>query len=182
MENDLIKILNKFRKIEPDADYAKKSKMLILSSRKKEANFKFSFNMRNVFEMLRFSAIFIVVFFLIASVIGGVSYINKEFSPLNLEGLNQKSLTTEAKSINNSIQGTLEEIKYLDQANKKAIHTITEVSKNNPVYSNIISTSSSSTASSSTSTEDIQNFLITSPTSTDGSNQDINNLLDKASQ
>ena len=183
MDKDITKILSGLRHIEPDKNYAHKSKMIILSLEKSEkAKFSLAFsqfNIKNVFETLRFSSIFIVTFFLIFSILGGVSYINKTFSPLALEGLDQKSLVIEAKDINNSIQITLEEIKYLDQANKKAINTISELSKNKPIYSNI---ATSSIISDSTSTEDIENFLITSPTSTDESNININLLLDKVAE
>lgn len=192
--DNLEKKLRNLKSIGPDKKYAEKSRMLILASPKITPDTKTTIHStaktgalvhvgwKNIAELLRFSGVFAIALFVIFSILGGVSYINKTFSPLSLEGLNQKSLTTEAKDINSSIQITLSEIQYLDQANKKAINTANEISKNNPVYSNIATTSTSTDAST---TEDINNYLITSPTSTNvdnTNNQDVNSLLDKAAQ
>ncbi len=178
MEKDILKILNKLKEIKPDPDYAKKSRMLILVSKQNELK-SLNFGFKNFTEILRFSAVVGLAGFLLLSLLEGVFYVNKNFSPLALEGLNQKSLITEAEGINNSIQITLKEIKYLDQSNKKTINMINEISKNEPVYSNIPMNYSSAEA---TSTEDIENFLIESPTSTDINGQNINSLLDKVAQ
>lgn len=189
MDRNIVKILKELRHIEPDKDYARRSKIIILSSKEqRETKFDLAiarFNFKNAVALARFSGIFIVAFFLIFSMLGGVSYVNKTFSPLALEGLDQKSLIAEAENINNSIQITLEEIKYLDQTNKKTINTIDELSKNVPnvpEYSNISISATSSSTDSSTSTEDIENFLITSPTSTDETEDAINALLDKIAE
>jgi hypothetical protein len=191
MKNDIKTILKELKRIEPDKDYAQRSKMIILASQqKKEAKLSVFSNFlkfKNIIEVARFSVVFTLVLFMLFSIISGVSYINKTFSPLSLEGLDQKSMITEAKDINNDIQLTLEEIKYLDQSNKKAINTIKELSKNEPIYSNI-STSSSSTDSTSTEEvneaagETIQDFLIVSPTSTEENNLNTDSLLDKIAQ
>ena len=183
-EHDILKILKKCESIKPDPEYSIRSKSLILSSRQndKEQPLKaFMHSMTNISELFRVSAIAGVAAFLLLFLLGGVSYINKTFSPLSLQGLSQKSLVTEAQDINNSIEITLEQIKYLDQSNQSAINTINEVSKNAPVYSTTTPETVTSTAANSTatSTDDIQKFLIdASSTASDSTN----NLLDKLSQ
>lgn len=178
-ENEIVKILKKCESIKPDKNYTEKSRMLILNSPVKETPASLFLPIKNLFEILRISGVVGVVAFLLLFLMGGISYINKNFSPLGLEGLSQKSLVTEAKDINNSIEITLKEIKYLDQSNQRTINTISEVSKNQPIYSTTTPVETTTTQSISTSTDDISKFLITTSTSTAESTDD---LLDKVSQ
>ncbi len=183
-EHDILKILKKYESIKPDYEYSQQSKGIILSSQqnKKALPLKTILSsMLNISELLRVSAIAGVAAFLLLFLMGGVSYINKTFSPLSLEGLSQKSLVTEAQDINNSIEITLEQIKYLDQSNQSAINTINQVSKNTPVYSTTTPETATSTAdnATATSTDDIQKFLINASSTMPDS---TNNLLDKLSQ
>jgi len=178
IENEIQKILNSCKLIKPNQEYTQNSKMVILATQPKETSPIFS--ARNLFEILRTSGVVGIVSFLLLFLMGGVSYINKNFSPLGLEGLSQKSLITEAKDINNSIEITLKQIKYLDQSNQKTINTISEVSKNQPIFSTTTpAVAATSTQSAATSTDDISEFLIETSTSTVDSTDD---LLNKAAE
>ena len=178
----VLKILNELKSIKPDKGYGERSLMLILASKQNEAQKAPRFGFKTVIESLRISAVVGVIGFLLATLMGGVSYINKNYSPLSLEGLNSKSLVAEANSIDNSIQITLQEIKYLDQSNKKAIKTIDNVSKNDLVYT----ATTTSVSSTSSTTEDnsplgeIEKMLMEKPSTDTG--QSIDELLDKLSQ
>ncbi len=179
-------LLKELKKIEPDRDYSRTSKIAILNySRPEEKSGRF------LMEIIRFAAAAAAGILLIITALGGASYFNEKYSPLNMEGLNQKNLVSEAKDINDSIKITLEEIKYLDQSNKKAINAMNELSKNKPNASSLSATASSSL--NATSTEDLNNFLInpsvapSAATSTEinGTStnfQDVNALLEKISQ
>ncbi|MDI6734250.1 MAG: hypothetical protein QMD50_02010 [Patescibacteria group bacterium] len=171
-----LQILKNLKSIKPDRGYAERSKMLILATPQNSREKVSYFN--NFFELLRFSVALGLGSFLIIGLLGGISYINKNFSPLGLEGLNQKSLSVEAEDINHSIQITMEEIKYLDQTNQKVIRTMNEVSKNKPIYSNVSSTISADIESSST--EDISAFLIKDPAlNLNNATGTIDEMLDK---
>jgi hypothetical protein len=175
-ENEILKILNSCKSIKPDQDYSERSRMLILASEQKAPQGKFSaLSLRNFVEIFRISGVVGIISFLLLFLMGGVSYINKNFSPLGLEGLSQKSLVTEAKDINNSIEITLKQIKYLDQSNQKTLNTISEVSKNQPIYSTTTPVSATSTQPNTTSTDDISEFLIATSTSTVESTDDLLN-------
>ncbi len=183
IENDILKNLKKCESIKPDQEYLTRSKSAILSSTQNEKALPIKTllsSMLNISEFLRVSAIAGIAAFLLLFLMGGVSYINKTFSPLSLEGLSQKSLVTEAQDINNSIEITLGQIKYLDQSNQKAISRIDEASKNTPLYSTTTAETATSTAvpATATSTDDIQKFLIDASTTPD----QTNSLLDKLSQ
>ena len=158
-EERLIKILSELREIGPDKDYARKSRVLILSPAKVASGARFV-TVKSAFEFLRLAAVTAFGIVLLLTIFGGVSYINKNFSPVMLSGLDQKSLMTEADEINNSIDVTLKEIKYLDNSNAATNKQIEQIADNK-----IFSTS------------------ITIPTSTDSRfDQKINDLLEKASQ
>ena len=169
IENDIIKILKGLNSINPGKEYSENSRMVILASPQKEAEKTRWFSLKHAIEIFRLSTAVGVISFLLLVLMGGVSYINNTFSPLALDGLNQNSLTTEAAGIDNSIQITLSEIKYLDQSNKKAIKTIDQVSQNKPVYKEATSTITTSTietaepalenSASSTATSSIDELL-----------------------
>lgn len=181
-EHEIIKNLHGLKAIKPEQEYLRKSKMVILSSPQNEALKSPVFAFGNFIEILRISSVVGVVGFLLLFLMGGVSYINKNFSPLGLEGLSQRSLVTEAKDINNSIEITLKEIKYLDQSNQRAIKTMSEVSKNQPIYSTTTIAAATSTQSTSTSTDDISKFLIATATSTTETAESMDDLLNQISQ
>ncbi|MEK7149877.1 MAG: hypothetical protein AAB757_02800 [Patescibacteria group bacterium] len=179
-DQDIIKILQNFKSIKPDRNYSEKSRMLVLLSKEQIADNKLpSFKIKSFADVLKLSTLVGAAIFLLLFLVGGVSYINKNFSPLALEGLNQKSLIAEAENINNSIQITLEEIKYLNQSNQNAINTIEEVSKNKSMY-----VAPTSTPSVSTSTiDEIDKFLIeNNPSSTENQSDLIDKLLNQISQ
>ncbi|MBI5401312.1 hypothetical protein HZB05_00570 [Candidatus Wolfebacteria bacterium] len=179
-EEKIVKILQNLKSVKPDRNYSEKSRMLVLLLKEQIADNKFSRSkIKSFADILRLSTLIGAAIFLLLFLVGGVSYINKNFSPLALEGLNQKSLVAEAENINSSIQITLEEIKYLDQSNQKAIKTIEEVSKNKPIY-----IAPTSTILISTSTVDeFDKFLIeNNPSSTETQADSIDELLNQISQ
>jgi len=158
-EEKLIKILSELRTVRPDKDYARKSRVLILSHAKVASGAQFV-TVKSAFEFLRLAAVTAFGIILLLTIFGGVSYINKNFSPVMLSGLDQKSLMTEADEINNSIDVTLKEIKYLDNSNSATNKQIEQIAGN-------------------------KNFSTseTAPTSTDSRfDQKINTLLEKAAE
>lgn len=163
---DIEKILKQLKNIAPDKKYAENSRLLILASKKSETpKFKLAsmprLTFRNIFETMRLTATVGVGLFLIVVFLGGASYINKTYSPISYEGLDQKSLVAEADEINRSIEITLREISSLDQSNQQAIQTIGDISKNQPVSST--STPNSSETSTTAATQEIENLLIENP-------------------
>jgi len=158
-EKKLTQILNELKAIKPNEDYARKSRVLILSHAKAASGARFV-TVKTAFEFLRVAAVTAFGIILLLTIFGGVSYINKNFSPVMLSGLDQKSLMTEADEINNSIDVTLKEIKYLDNSNSATNKQIEQIAGNK-----IFSTSE------------------TAPTSTNSRfDQKINDLLEKAAE
>ncbi len=180
--NNIEKILKNLKNIRSDSDYTKRSRMLILASKQNLQTPKFN----SIFEFLRASTIIAFGLFLLIALIGGAFYINKNFSPLALDGLNQQSLLAEAENMNNSIEMTLGQIKYLDQINQKTLRTITQVTKDQLVTLTPTSSESVSltpeTAQSTSTIESIENYLIEKPSSTDDGGQKIDELLEKISK
>jgi len=131
-EKKLIKILSELKNIEPESDYSKKSRALLLSLIKPENGPRFiTFNfIRSVFDFLRIVAVTAFGIVLLFTIFSGVSYVNKNFSPIFLPGLDQKSIMTEADEINNSINVTLKEITYLDDSTAATNKQIDQVANN----------------------------------------------------
>ena len=106
MEKDFIKILRKLRKIEPDAEYSKYSRFLILSSavKKDEIKLTTAYKICHYFyihylllsELVVAVAIFVSAIYLIVSYLPG----------------NKNNLVAKANEINASIQIELDGIKY----------------------------------------------------------------------
>ena len=160
-EEKLVKILSELKSIEPKSDYSKKSRFLLLSLVKPEATPRLT-TFRSVFDFLRVAAVTAFGIILLLTIFGGVSYVNKNFSPILLAGLDQKSVMTEADEINNSINVTLKEITYLDNSTAATNNQINQVATNKKI----------------TVTE-----TVPTTTSTNSQyDQKINDLLNKASQ
>lgn len=180
MEN-LEKQLKNFKGIRPNPEYAEKSRMLILASKQKPETFrKFG-----IFEFLRTSIVIGVGLFLLVMLVGGTFYINKNYSPLTLDGLNRQSLITEAEEIDASLQTTLGQIKYLDQLNQKALETIEQVvnEKISASSTEQETINKAGVPEEATSTVDeINAFFNKKPNSTDTESDGINKILDKLSQ
>lgn len=107
MEKDLIKILKSLKGIEPDKDYAKNSRFLILVSKQTSAEFEPKFKFADVFTIIsdpRLATIGVGIIILALVVFGGASI----FSPTN-----QKNLIVEANERNAQIQIKINDIKYI---------------------------------------------------------------------
>lgn len=109
--------LKEFRTIKPDAAYSERSKLLIVSTPQQTPG---TARFGSFFEIFRFAAVTAVAIMLVFSVLGGVSYVNKNYSLANLEGLDQNSLVAEAQDVQSSIDITMAEIKYLETTGKQA--------------------------------------------------------------
>ncbi|GEM_PF-3799002 len=158
-EEKLVKILNELKNIEPESDYYKKSRLLILSLAKPEASIGFT-TFKSVFDFLRVAAVTAFGIVLLLTIFGGVSYVNKNFSPILLPGLDKQSVMTEADEINNSINVTLKEISYLDDSTTATNDQIDQIAANKKIPA-------TETAPASTSSR---------------FDQKINELLEKAAQ
>lgn len=110
MNKNLFKNLGVLKEIEPDAEYSKRSRFLILSIQplKKPA-------LTPVFRAplfglaLKFATVPAIVVVLIMIILLGSSYLSQLFTPILYP---QKGLTAEAEELNHSIQIKLSEIKY----------------------------------------------------------------------
>lgn len=182
MEKDIITTLQDLKSIAPDSDYAKHSRMLILASP------QHVIEAPHVSTFFRVSAILGAGVIALFMILGGTTYINETYSPLALEGLNQKNLTAEADEINDSIEITLGTIDYLDNSNQQTLQKIAEISKTNdePAAARTMMMMAAPVAPEATST-DMEAFLIKSdstaePASTEPSVDTINTILDKVSE
>ncbi len=165
MTNDIFTLLRNLRHIAPDRNYVEHSKMLILAS-PRHAKKPDAATIRDIFSLIRISAALGAGIIGLFVILGGVSYINETYSPLALEGLNQKSMTAEANQINNSIEITLGTVDYLDASNKTALKKIAEVA------------SSTAIITTATPTTDINAFLINN----DSASTSVNDILEKVSK
>ena len=113
MNNNLFKILQELKKIQPDADYSHKSKTLLLSEIGAD---KKRLTLADIFSSfysnkLVLGAVSSVVLLLIIS--SGIYYVKSS--------LNQSDLVVKASETNASIQVKLNEIQYLLQNNASSI-------------------------------------------------------------
>lgn len=176
MEQDIFKTLKELKRIEPDAAYAKHSRMLVLAA--PQNSVPQPMTTPRLSTVFRLSAILGAGLIGIFFILGGISYINETYSPLALEGLNQKSLVVEANEINNSIEITLGAINYLDTSNQITLKKIAEISKTNA------STTAAALAPIATSTT-MDAFLIKSDPTTSieaPANKQINDVLESISK
>lgn len=173
METDIFKTLRELNRIHPDSAYATHSRMLILASPQQA-----SVTAPRIGTFLRLSAILGAGLVGILAVLGGTTYINETYSPLALEGLNQKSLTAEANGINNSIEITLGTIDYLDTSNQITLKKITEVGK---THASTTAVTASPAAASTTSTA-MDAFLIKSDSTGTPTGHPINDVLEQLSK
>lgn len=107
MEKDLIKILNGLKSIEPDLDYTKKSRFLILASKPTSIEFEPKLKFADIFTIIngpRLIAVGAGVIILALVAFGGISI----FSPAN-----QRNLIVEANERNVQIQIKINDIKYI---------------------------------------------------------------------
>jgi membrane protein insertase Oxa1/YidC/SpoIIIJ len=112
MNQDLFKTLKELKQIQPDSDYSRQSRLLILNSKNEvdvliknpvSRSGWFSDILNNFYSVkLAFATGMALVLILIA---GSVYYINNQ--------LNQNNLVVKASEMNASIQVKLNEIKYL---------------------------------------------------------------------
>ena len=113
MNQDLFKILKELKNIQPDPDYSKQSRFLILQSarRKEDQDVDLRGQKAWLAEVLRIlypaKLAFVVgiVVILILAISEGIYYFNNQ--------LNQKDLVVKASEMNAAIQIKLNEIKYL---------------------------------------------------------------------
>lgn len=181
MEKDIITTLQDLKSIAPDSDYAKHSRMLILASP------QHVIEAPHVSTFFRVSAILGAGFIALFMILGGTTYINETYSPLALEGLNQKSLTAEADEINDSIEITLGTIDYLDNSNQQTLQKIAKISKTNDEPATARTMMMAAPVAPEATSTDMEAFLIKSdstaePASTEPSVDTINTILDKVSE
>lgn len=173
MNQDIFKTLHELKGIEPKDAYTKHSRMLVLAAPQHPASQHAK--SPKLSTIVRLSTIAGVGLIGIFFILGGISYINETYSPLALEGLNQKSLTVEANEINNSIEITLGAIDYLETSNQVTLSKIAAISKTNT------STTTPTVATSTTSTT-MDAFLINSNATSTSADQQINNALESISK
>lgn len=180
MKQDIFKTLQELKRIEPDVAYTKHSRMLVLAAPQHPVSSLSAAPRLSTF--LRLSTIVGVGLASIFFILGGISYLNETYSPLALEGLNQKSLVAEANGINSSIEITLGAIDYLDTSNQVTLKKIAEISKTNGTAATLAAPVAIKTSKSSTSTTTMDSFLINSDAAAAPADQKLNNVLDTLSK
>jgi hypothetical protein len=110
MDKELFTILKELKNINPDSDYSKKSRFLLLSQQKPQINSVVPGPARFM-NLLRFSAVSGILIALAIS--GGVYYNGKS---------NKDELIVRAGELNGSIQVKLNEIKYLLESNNRRLN------------------------------------------------------------
>ena len=109
---EIIKKLQELRGIRPDAEYARNSRRLILSSKSAFAPSRPSIfaemaqSLSFAFETALLAALFLVV------ILGGVFGLSKSLFLPPLQGIDEEALITEADAINQDINLQLDEIAY----------------------------------------------------------------------
>lgn len=179
MNQNILKVLQELRRIKPDAAYTKHSRMLILAAPQSPVmQPAVAPKLSTVFRLSAILGAGLIGIFLI---LGGISYINETYSPLALDGLNQKSLVAEANEINNSIEITLGSIDYLDTSNQATLKKIAEISKTNASTTAVTSATALSPAATSTT---MDAFLIKNDAASTAApaNQQINDVLENISK
>lgn len=183
MEHDIFTTLRSLKQITADADYTKHSRMLVLASPQHPSNTTPEPRISTFFRLSAILGAGLVAVFLI---LGGTTYINETYSPLALEGLNQRSLTVEADEINDSIEITLETIDYLDTSNQTTLTKIAEISKSEsiaaPAASFMMLAAPSASQESATTTDTINTFLIDSNSPEIPAERQIDDILNQVSQ
>ncbi|MEK7193967.1 MAG: hypothetical protein AAB651_01260 [Patescibacteria group bacterium] len=110
MNKNLLKNLGALKKIKPDAEYSKRSRLLILSVQPlKEPALTPVFRAPRFGFVFKFATIPAIAIVLIMIIFWGSSYLGQLFTPIFFP---QKGLTAEAEELNHSIQIKLSEIKY----------------------------------------------------------------------
>jgi hypothetical protein len=110
MSQDLFKILKELKNIQPDPDYSKQSRLLILQNVPARQAGTYMEKRGGLADILRFLypaklALAVGIIILILVISGGVYYINNQS--------NQRNLVVRASEMNASIQVKLNEIKYV---------------------------------------------------------------------
>jgi hypothetical protein len=110
MDNNLLKIFKNLKEIKPDAEYSKRSRLLILSSQPlKEPVLTHVFRAPRLGFGFKLAVVPVSIIVLIIIIFLGSSYLGQLFTPIFFP---QKGLTAEAEELNASIQIKLNEIKY----------------------------------------------------------------------
>ncbi|OGM92755.1 hypothetical protein A2333_00065 [Candidatus Wolfebacteria bacterium RIFOXYB2_FULL_49_7] len=181
METDIFKTLRELKRIHPDSDYAKHSRMLILASPQQSPAHADTLHVSTFFRLSTIIGLGLIGIFMI---LGGTTYINETYSPLALEGLNHRSLIAEADEINDSIEVTLATIDYLDTSNQTTLTKIAEISKSESpaVSAATMMLAAPASEPSATTTADIDAFLIKSDPSEISTERQIDDILDEVSR
>jgi hypothetical protein len=112
MDKELLKILEKLRKIQPDPDYSRKSRLLILTSERQSIK---SVKLLPSFRFVNLATLTSLVIVLILITFGGVYYLSQS---------NQQDLIVRANEVNASIQIKLDEIKYLLESQSASLNLL----------------------------------------------------------
>lgn len=125
MEDKLIKILQSLRNINPEPDFKKRSRALILTLPEVSKAKKFVFE---VFESLKFGAAIGFAVLLLFFLAGGLSYFKiTNIAPAVLSNFEEKSLTAEAANVDFKIQ--LGEVKYFDESAEQIAAVLKDISQ-----------------------------------------------------
>lgn len=116
-EKELIKQLNSLKAIVPDSNYARKSRLLILSNNK-----VVSPRRRAIVQSFSFAgSMALVALFLFVLTLGGIGGPLKSIFLPTLPGVDNESLLTEADNITQDIDIRLREINYFANENAVAL-------------------------------------------------------------
>lgn len=126
MEDKLLKILKYFRNIQPDKNFAARSKQQLLSMKKPShhlATVKIGF-----FDSLKFSGALALASLLIFVLFGGLTFFSiQNISPTILTSFNDEKLLAESEAANIEIK--LKEVRYYERSAQEVAALLDEVLK-----------------------------------------------------
>jgi hypothetical protein len=161
----IIDRLHRLNALAPTQDFSARSRRLILAS----AQAAHSDTIPETLHAYRFSTIMVRTTLFAAGmaiVLTGLFYGSQYFSPLFLPGLNQDKIVAEADMIDNTITIQLSQLHYFDTTSQASAHALKQVA--NPTLSHL------NTAVIFSDTQQIQ---MLSPTDTDTTSQQIQDIL-----
>lgn len=125
MEDQIIKTIQSAQKLEPDKEFQKRSRALILNLPKP----KNSILRLGIFESLQFGVAISFATILLFVLVGGLTYFIARVSPTLMASFDEKDLLEEASGLDFRIQ--LGEAKYFDDSAQQIAAVLEKISKSN---------------------------------------------------
>jgi len=124
----ITKQLKELKRISPDKDFTKESRLLVLSSPLRP----FSWMPEQIAEIVKYITAVSMTTGLIILIIGGFSFLQRSPVPLMITGLDIKALKAEAESL--GIDVSISKLEYYNESSEKVNIALDQTIKDDPVY------------------------------------------------